>query len=105
MLDVDEPSPTADVIDDGEMRLINGVWHKFAGGHWIEADAGKELVIDSTSYGADSWEALQRNLTTAEGRLAMTFSQMANVRQQYTNSLSEDMVQLVDWIDSQPEVP
>ncbi|EBQ9479137.1 helicase [Salmonella enterica subsp. enterica serovar Kokomlemle] len=103
MLDVDEPSPTADVIDDGEMRLINGVWHKFAGGHWIEADAGKELVIDSTSYGADSWEALQRNLTTAEGRLAMTFSQMANVRQQYTNSLSEDMVQLVDWIDSQPE--
>ncbi|EBA5066470.1 SAM-dependent DNA methyltransferase, partial [Salmonella enterica] len=83
MLDIDEPSPTADVIDEGEMRLINGVWHKFAGGHWIEADAGKELVIDNERFGADSWEALQRNLSTAEGRLGMTFDQMANVRQQY----------------------
>ncbi|EIX8137237.1 N-6 DNA methylase [Salmonella enterica] len=103
MLDIDEPSPTADVIDEGEMRLINGVWHKFAGGRWIEADAGKELVIDNERFGADSWEALQRNLSTAEGRLGMTFDQMANVRQQYASSLSDDQVQMVDWIGSQPE--
>jgi hypothetical protein len=103
MLDIDEPQPTADVIDERELRLINGVWHSFVGGRWIEADSGKELVIDSARFGADSWEALQRNLTTAEGRLAMTFDQMANVRQQYTSSMSDDMVQLVDWINSQPE--
>lgn len=98
-----EPSPTADVVDEGEMRLINGVWQKYAGGRWIEADAGKELKIDVASYGADSWEALQRNLTTTEGRLGMTFTQMANVRDKYTTSISDDMVQLVDWINSQPE--
>ncbi|MGR4445255.1 hypothetical protein K8Q64_26440 [Escherichia coli] len=85
------------------MRLINGVWQKYAGGRWIEADAGKELKIDVASYGADSWEALQRNLTTTEGRLGMTFTQMANVRDKYTTSISDDMVQLVDWINSQPE--
>lgn len=98
-----EPSPTADVVGEGEMRLINGVWQKYAGGRWIEADAGKELKIDAASYGADSWEALQRNLTTTEGRLGMTFTQMANVRDKYTTSISDDMVQLVDWINSQPE--
>ncbi len=48
-------------------------------------------------------EALQRNLTTTEGRLGMTFTQMANVRDKYTTSISDDMVQLVDWINSQPE--
>ena len=26
LLDMAEPSPTADVVDEGEMRLINGVW-------------------------------------------------------------------------------
>ena len=98
-----ESSPTADVVDEGEMRLINGVWQKYAGGCWIEADAGKELKIDAASYGADSWEALQRNLTTTEGRLGMTFTQMANVRDKYTTSISDDMVQLVGWINSQPE--
>ena len=103
LLDMAEPSPTADVVDEGEMRLINGVWQKYAGGRWIEADAGKELKIDAASYGADSWEALQRNLTTTEGRLGMTFTQMANVRDKYTTSISDDMVQLVDWINSQPE--
>ncbi|HFI7158279.1 TPA: N-6 DNA methylase, partial [Escherichia coli] len=103
LLDMAEPSPTADVVDEGEMRLINGVWQKYAGGRWIEADAGKELKIDVASYGADSWEALQRNLTTTEGRLGMTFTQMANVRDKYTTSISDDMVQLVDWINSQPE--
>ncbi|MFK5662125.1 N-6 DNA methylase, partial [Escherichia coli] len=103
LLDMAEPSPTADVIGEGEMRLINGVWQKYAGGRWIEADAGKELKIDAASYGADSWEALQRNLTTTEGRLGMTFTQMANVRDKYTTSISDDMVQLVDWINSQPE--
>ncbi len=100
LLDMAEPSPTADVVDEGEMRLINGVWQKYAGGRWIEADAGKELKIDVASYGADSWEALQRNLTTTEGRLGMTFTQMANVRDKYTTSISDDMVQLVDWINS-----
>ncbi|ENR4167620.1 N-6 DNA methylase [Salmonella enterica] len=103
LLDMAEPSPTADVVGEGEMRLINGVWQKYAGGRWIEADAGKELKIDAASYGADSWEALQRNLTTTEGRLGMTFTQMANVRDKYTTSISDDMVQLVDWINSQPE--
>lgn len=103
LLDMAEPSPTADVVDEGEMRLINGVWQKYAGGRWIESDAGKELKIDVASYGADSWEALQRNLTTTEGRLGMTFTQMANVRDKYTTSISDDMVQLVDWINSQPE--
>lgn len=103
LLDMAEPSPTADVVDEGEMRLINGVWQKYAGGRWIEADAGKELKIEVASYGADSWEALQRNLTTTEGRLGMTFTQMANVRDKYTTSISDDMVQLVDWINSQPE--
>lgn len=103
LLDIDEPAPTADVIDEGEPRLINGVWHKFVGGRWIEADAGKEMVIDSGTFGADSWEGLQRNLTTAEGRMGMTFNQMANVREHYTSSLSDDMVQLVDWINTQPE--
>lgn len=103
LLDMAEPLPTADVVDEGEMRLINGVWQKYAGGRWIEADAGKELKIDAASYGADSWEALQRNLTTTEGRLGMTFTQMANVRDKYTTSISDDMVQLVDWINSQPE--
>lgn len=98
-----ESSPTADVVDEGEMRLINGVWQKYAGGCWIEADAGKELKIDAASYGADSWEALQRNLTTTEGRLGMTFTQMANVRDKYITSISDDMVQLVGWINSQPE--
>ncbi|EJA7192037.1 SAM-dependent DNA methyltransferase, partial [Escherichia coli] len=97
LLDMAEPSPTADVVGEGEMRLINGVWQKYAGGRWIEADAGKELKIDAASYGADSWEALQRNLTTTEGRLGMTFTQMANVRDKYTTSISDDMVQLVDW--------
>ncbi len=94
LLDMAEPSPTADVVDEGEMRLINGVWQKYAGGRWIEADAGKELKIDAASYGADSWEALQRNLTTTEGRLGMTFTQMANVRDKYTTSISDDMVHL-----------
>ncbi len=103
LLDMAEPSPAADVVDEGEMRLINGVWQKYAGGRWIEADAGKELKLDAASYGADSWEALQRNLTTTEGRLGMTFTQMANVRDKYTTSISDDMVQLVDWINSQPE--
>lgn len=103
LLDMAEPSLTADVVGEGEMRLINGVWQKYAGGRWIEADAGKELKIDAASYGADSWEALQRNLTTTEGRLGMTFTQMANVRDKYTTSISDDMVQLVDWINSQPE--
>lgn len=103
LLDMAEPSPTADVVGEGEMRLINGVWQKYAGGRWIEADAGKELKIDAASYGAYSWEALQRNLTTTEGRLGMTFTQMANVRDKYTTSISDDMVQLVDWINSQPE--
>lgn len=103
LLDMAEPSPTADVVGEGEMRLINGVWQKYAGGRWIEADAGKELKIEVASYGADSWEALQRNLTTTEGRLGMTFTQMANVRDKYTTSISDDMVQLVDWINSQPE--
>ncbi len=103
LLDMAEPSPTADVVGEGEMRLINGVWQKYAGGRWIEADAGKELKIDAASYGADSWKALQRNLTTTEGRLGMTFTQMANVRDKYTTSISDDMVQLVDWINSQPE--
>ena len=103
LLDMAEPSPTADVVGEGEMRLINGVWQKYAGGRWIEADAGKELKLDAASYGADSWEALQRNLTTTEGRLGMTFTQMANVRDKYTTSISDDMVQLVDWINSQPE--
>lgn len=103
LLDMAEPSPTANVVGEGEMRLINGVWQKYAGGRWIEADAGKELKIDAASYGADSWEALQRNLTTTEGRLGMTFTQMANVRDKYTTSISDDMVQLVDWINSQPE--
>ncbi|EPF3292795.1 N-6 DNA methylase, partial [Escherichia coli] len=103
LLNMAEPSPTADVVDEGEMRLINGVWQKYAGGRWIESDAGKELKIDVASYGADSWEALQRNLTTTEGRLGMTFTQMANVRDKYTTSISDDMVQLVDWINSQPE--
>ncbi|WP_157918428.1 N-6 DNA methylase, partial [Escherichia coli] len=103
LLDMAEPSPTADVVDEGEMRLINGVWQKYAGGRWIESDAGKELKIDVASYGADSWEALQRNLTTTEGRLGMTFTQMANVRDKYTTSISDDMVQLVDGINSQPE--
>ncbi|MEL9411437.1 SAM-dependent DNA methyltransferase, partial [Escherichia coli] len=103
LLDMAEPSPTADVVDEGEMRLINGVWQKYAGGRWIETDAGKELKIEVASYGADSWEALQRNLTTTEGRLGMTFTQMANVRDKYTTSISDDMVQLVDWINSQPE--
>ena len=103
LFDMAEPSPTADVVDEGEMRLINGVWQKYAGGRWIESDAGKELKIDVASYGADSWEALQRNLTTTEGRLGMTFTQMANVRDKYTTSISDDMVQLVDWINSQPE--
>lgn len=103
LLDMAEPSPTADVVGEGEMRLINGVWQKYAGGRWIEADAGKELKIDAASYGADSWEALQRILTTTEGRLGMTFTQMANVRDKYTTSISDDMVQLVDWINSQPE--
>ncbi len=103
LLDMADPSPTADVVGEGEMRLINGVWQKYAGGRWIEADAGKELKIDAASYGADSWEALQRNLTTTEGRLGMTFTQMANVRDKYTTSISDDMVQLVDWINSQPE--
>ncbi|MBW6087258.1 hypothetical protein HTS61_08495 [Escherichia coli] len=55
LLDMAEPSPTADVVDEGEMRLINGVWQKYAGGRWIEADAGKELKIEVASYGADSW--------------------------------------------------
>ncbi|MBW6101648.1 hypothetical protein HTY54_28840 [Escherichia coli] len=41
---------------------------KYAGGRWIEADAGKELKIEVASYGADNWEALQRNLTTTEGQ-------------------------------------
>lgn len=103
LFDMAEPSPTADVVDEGEMRLINGVWQKYAGGRWIESDAGKELKIDVASYGADSWEALQRNLTTTEGRLGMTFTQMANVRDKYTTLISDDMVQLVDWINSQPE--
>ncbi len=103
LLDMAEPSPAADIVDEGEMRLINGVWQKYAGGRWIEADAGKELKLDAASYGADSWEALQRNLTTTEGRLGMTFTQMANVRDKYTTSISDDMVQLVDWINSQPE--
>lgn len=103
LLDMAEPSPAADVVDEGEMRLINGVWQKYAGGRWIEADAGKELKLDAASYGADSWEALQRNLTTTEGRLGMTFTQIANVRDKYTTSISDDMVQLVDWINSQPE--
>ncbi|MCP9661521.1 N-6 DNA methylase [Escherichia fergusonii] len=99
LLDMAEPSPTADIVGEGEMRLINGVWQKYAGGRWIGADAGKELKIDAASYGADSWEALQRNLTTTEGRLGMTFTQMANVRDKYTTSISDDMVQLVDWIN------
>lgn len=32
LLNMAEPSPTADVVDEGEMRLINGVWQKYAGG-------------------------------------------------------------------------
>lgn len=103
LLDVEQPSDMAGMVDDGEMRIINGVWYRMAAGKWIMADAGKEAPVNSEQFGADSWDGLRRNLETSQGRLNMSFSQMANVRASYTSELSKDMVELVDWISAQPE--
>lgn len=103
LLDVEQPSDMAGLVDDGEMRIINGVWYRMAGGKWIMADAGKELSVNSEQFGADSWDGLRRNLETSQGRLGMSFRQMANVRASYTSELSKDMVELVDWVNAQPE--
>ncbi|MFE0305524.1 hypothetical protein, partial [Bacillus altitudinis] len=103
LLDVEQPSDIAGMVEEGDLRIINGIWYRMAAGKWIVADAGKETLVDSEQFGADSWDGLRRNLETSQGRLDMSFSQMANVRASYTSELSKDMVELVDWINAQPE--
>lgn len=93
--------PKAVTPDEGEKRLIDGIWHEFIGGRWLVDDGANYDKLDASQYGAESYDDLRNKLTSSEGLLTLEQRQLERVWQDFPGSIPPEYRDTIRFAMSQ----
>lgn len=87
MLDVNRDAYKG--ANEGDKRLVGGIWHVYDGETWVRDSTTDRSGIDAERFGAQTFGDLQTKCRSLHGLLSLSASQLAAIAEVYPALLTD----------------